>query len=130
MNLAIGQQFRHALPPLFAPHDIDNGRARFFQRLRDMPRDALLIRDAKYNQRFAGQAEEIIHACCFARVTAKPSVTAAFPSHVTLPERKNASPIRSSRVTSSSTVSPGRTIRLNFTSFSRPATGTPLPVTC
>ena len=28
------------------------------------------------------------------------------------------------------TVSPGRTIRLNFTSFSRPATGRPSPVTC
>src|SRR4051812_42649600 len=95
MDLCRAKQFGDALSALFAANDIDDLRAGFFQRLACRVGDALFIGDAEDENRFAGQAEEVVHSR-FASVTAKFNVTASLPSHVTFEERKNASPIRSS----------------------------------
>src|SRR3954453_10174431 len=135
MDLGTADELGDRFTTLFAADDIDDLRADLCERLGDVPCDAFLIRDAKDEQRFAGELKEVVHrrfqaASALASVTAKLSVTAGLPSQVTLAERKKASPRRSSSTDSTMIVSPGRIIRLNLTSFSRPATGTPSPLGC
>src|SRR5262245_5796479 len=134
MDFRIAKQFRHRLPSLLAADDIDDLRAAFLQRLTYLERDAFAIRHAEHEERLAQQPQEITRhygkTSRLASVTAKFRLTAVLPSHVTLADRKNASPIRSSRAASIRIVSPGRIIRLNLTSVSRPATGMPSPLGC